>query len=162
MKIKNNYPISKIFIPQQFRVTPPRSSKINEKKEMLLAHPEQIYITLNYKGQLIDGYATYLAAKTINKEFVNIRQLGRLETFIKDKTSATTFVYGVHPGVGNKEYVWRITDYKKDELSDIKKGDKLIAHTKYGPAPIIVTKIVKKNYNPVDKKIRTIIGKAKY
>lgn len=159
MEIKMNYPINKIKIPMSFSEHPPKKEKVNQKAKILKSHPEQIYITITNKDTLIDGYATYLAAVDLGYNKINVRQLDKGEAFEDDKTTAKTYVWGIHPGDENKiEYVWRIPENKQHLIDKIKVGDKIMVQTKYGPAPVNVTKIQKKNYPPVATKIRRVIG----
>ena len=161
MKNKMNFPFDKIIIPNSFKNSPPRTQKINQKLKTIQQHPEQIYLTINYRNVLLDGYASYLAAKKLSLKEINVRQLNRLESFIHDKTNADLYVWGKHTEDG-LEYVWRVPNNKQNIIGNISKGDKLIVQTKNGPAPIIVTKTERKNYSPVDTKVRKVTGRAKY
>lgn len=160
MKIRENYNLRKIKIPKKFLSTLPSEKKILEKRKNITNDPSGVYIVINSKRRLLDGYASYLAAGSLKIERLNVRQLNIIEEKNFKNNNKTTFVYGYHPGRPNLDYyMWRVPTSKMQSIGPIKKGDSLMVATKYGPAPMIVTKVKKKEYNPTIKKVKTVIGR---
>lgn len=161
MKIRENYSLTKIKIPDKFMKTLPSERKIEEKKKVLVNNnTRKISIVINHKRELTDGFATYLAAGILKIEHLNVIQTNVWEEFNIKNNTKTTFVYGKHPNsVIDKEYVWRVPISKEITLGNIRKGDNLMVATKFGPAPIVVTKIERKQYSPITGKIKTVIGR---
>lgn len=163
MKIRENYNLRKIKVPKQFFTTPPSEKKIIEKRNNITTNPAGIYITINRKNKLLDGFASYLAAGSLKIERLNVRQLNFLEERDLKEKAKTTFVYGYHPGRKDlNHYVWRVPNSKMNSIGHIKKGDALMVATKYGPAPMIVTKVKRQEYAPSVKKVKTVIGRINH
>lgn len=160
MRIRTNYNLRKIKVPKNYFITLPSDKKILDKKNNIVNDPKGIYITINHSGKLLDGFASYLAAGTLKLERLNVRQLNYFETIDYMNKQKVTFVYGYHPGRKEQNnYMWRVPNSKLETIGKIKKGDTLMVATKYGPAPIIVTKVKKQEYAPTIKKVKTVIGR---
>lgn len=159
MKIRENFDLKKIIVPKKFFDTPPSEKKIYQKRSIILNDRTGVFITIDNKKRLIDGFASYLAAGSLNISRLNVRQLNFFETIKFRDMSKTVYVYGYHPNSNNNIYMWRVTDIKKETLGTIRVGDKLMVSTKKGPAPIIVTKVKKTEFPPTVKKVKTVIGR---
>ena len=73
----------------------------------------------------------------------------------------TTYIYGVHPNSNStKERVWRVPNsWWNGWAENLNIGDMLLVKTKYGLAPIKITKIERLNECPVDTPVKTVVRK---
>lgn len=159
MKIRENFDLRKIIVPKKFFNTPPSEKKIYQKRSNILNDKTGVFITIDNNKRLLDGFASYLAAGSLNINRLNVRQLNFFESIKYKNMNKTIYVYGYHPNSSNNIYIWRVTDIKKNTLGTIRVGDKLMVSTRKGPAPIIVTKVKKTEFPPTVKKVKTVIGR---
>lgn len=161
--------LSDIYIKESFANSIPQKEKIEECRRFWNTyHQQDRYIVVNNKHTLVDGYIQYLVLKENNVEVAEVHFSNKKkEKWIrKEKTyreSETTYVYGVHPNSNdNKERVWRIPNSWCDGWADnLNIGDMLWAKTKYGLAPIRITKIEKLSICPVDVPVKTVVRKIR-
>ena len=74
----------------------------------------------------------------------------------------TTYIYGIHPNdKTNKERVWRVPNNWNGWENDLLPGDKIIVTTKFGSAPIIITRIECLDKCPVDIPVKRVVAKVK-
>ena len=157
--------LSDIKISSAFLKTVPKTEKMQKCREHYISTNRQdrdIIVTEN--NILIDGYIQYL----ILKELGVTSSVVRIEPFKKQKSSnnkSSVYVYGVHShpekNVVSKEYVWKIPKswigtYKEYDLSV---GDLVLARTKFGAKPIVVTRIINAVMPPVRSYVKEIIKK---
>lgn len=66
-------------------------------------------------------------------------------------------IYGVHPNSNcSKEFVWRVPASWGDWADNIEKGDTVMCSTKFGFAPVVVTRIETHNECPTDFIVKKI------
>lgn len=129
------------------------------------------YLVVNHGGYLIDGYVLYLVLKENNIEEVDVKiSYKRKECWnrktvhrwkpAKYKIEPTTYIYGSHlHGSNLKTYVWRVPKSWGDWASNLQVGDTITCDTKYGHAPIIVSKILISDTCPVDFSVKKVSNK---
>lgn len=162
-----------IKIKESFANTTPSEEKMNEcRKFWEMCNKQDRYVVVNKKGYLIDGYVQYLVLKENGIEDVEIR-VGRstkkrwnrkpLKSLYPNyREQITTYIYGVHPNdKRKKERVWRVPNNWIDWGNDLLPGDKILACTKRGITPIIITRIEWLDKCPVDMPVRKICRKFK-
>ena len=86
-----------------------------------------------------------------------------LQTFLskKEKSSdrniPTTYIYGKHPNSNcDKEFMWRVPKSMTWFSENVQVGDSLLCQTKFGIAPVIVTKIEVLDKCPVDFRVKKV------
>lgn len=162
-----------IKIKESFANTTPSEEKMNEcRKFWEMCNKQDRYVVVNKKGYLIDGYVQYLVLKENGIEDVEIR-VGRFtkkrwnrkplkSLYPNYREQITTYIYGVHPNdKRKKERVWRVPNNWIDWGNDLLPGDKILACTKRGITPIIITRIEWLDKCPVDMPVRKIYRKFK-
>lgn len=157
--------LSNIKISSAFSNTIPKTEKMKKCREHYISTNRQdrdIVVTEN--NILIDGYIQYL----ILKELGVMSSVVKVESFKKQKTlngKNNIYVYGVHShpekNIVSKEYVWKmpkswVGTYKEHDLSV---GDVVLARTKFGAKPIVVTRIINAVMPPVKSYVKEIIKK---
>ena len=125
------------------------------------------YIVVDEKNVLVDGYIMYLVLKNHDVEYGNVKRLtlrkhtytdkqrkkyGRLispKHVVTYKEKPTAYVYGKHPNSkDNKEYVWRLPQAWGYMSLMLQKGDVIYCGTRFGVAPVVVTKVeLKSNFD---------------
>lgn len=137
--------LSEIKIPNKFSRSNPNSEKLHSVISHLKATQKLDKSIILSGNTLVDGYIRYLALK----------ELGYEET---DQIiyRSNIYVWGKHLySECKKEFVWRLPQDIEIEI-----GDHLLARTKYGAAPIVVTKFSELTQPPVKGNIKSIIGKV--
>ena len=147
MRIK----LSDIIINKSFTETIPKEEKMIECREIWRYEGKQDRpIVLNKKNMLIDGYVMYLILMEHKEEYAEVtyskKHNRRYEMLPKVKPSykntSTTYIYGVHPNSNcSKEFVWRVPASWGNWADNLQIGDIVLCQTKFGFAPVIVTKI---------------------
>lgn len=163
MQDQGSIRLSIVRIPKCYSEHKPSKRKIAEKRASLEKDAKSLFITVNQRNFLVDGYATYLAAVELGFEYVR---------YVEDPTAYTpnyntppkrTYIYGVHhQEIGSKEYVWVVRSHEEKLFRDVKPGDKLLVCTKCGTNPMFVTRIERLRKPPITGKIRCVAGKARY
>lgn len=158
--------LSDIIINKSFTETTPKEEKMIECREFWRYEGKQDRpIVLNKKNVLIDGYVMYLILMEHKEEYAEVTYIKkhnrRYEMLPKVKpsymNSKTTYIYGVHPNSNcRKEFTWRIPASWGSWADNIEVGDTVLCQTKFGFAPVIVTKIEVLDKCQVDFRIKKV------
>lgn len=162
--------LSEIKIKESYANTTPIESKMQECRNYWKDNKKQDrYVVVNHEGYLVDGYIQYLVLKENNIEEAEIkishckkRRWHRKdsEPTIAYRTEPTTYIYGTHPNSNcNKEFMWRIPKSNTWMAENIQIGDTVLCGTKFGVAPIIVTKIETLDKCPTELVVKKVVGK---
>ncbi len=141
----------------------PNKNKV-EKKRKDIENGNYSPIKLKKNNQLQNGYITYLILKEKYGEdyLVDVEKEEDISSY---KNRPTLYVYGKHPNPKNpkmnKEYVFRvkgnIIPYK-----DLAAGEYVLVQTKYGLAPLQVTKCEILDRPPIEGRIKIVKRKIIY
>ena len=144
--------LSDIIINKSFTETIPKEEKMIECREIWRYEGKQDRpIVLNKKNMLIGGYVMYKVLMEHKEEYAEViqrnkkhnRRYEKLPKFEQPyKNISTTYIYGVHPNSNcSKEFVWRVPASWGNWADNLQIGDTVLCQTKFGFAPVIVTKI---------------------
>lgn len=171
--------LSDIKIKDSFANSVPTEEKVNVCRQYWNENHEQDrYIVVDHNNFLIDGYIQYLVLKEndIDVAEVKISNQKRKRWSRKNKQTKsqkinkvnyreceTTYIYGIHPKSKSiKERVWRVPNSWWNGWTDsLNVGDMLLVKTKYGLAPIEITKIERLSECPVDIPVKTVVRKIR-
>lgn len=163
-----NMRLSEIKIPADFESSIPNTYKYNKcERYYNKTGTQDMYIVVYEKNVLVDGYIMYLVLKNHDVEYGNVKRLtlrkhtytdkqrkkyGRLispKHVVTYKEKPTAYVYGKHPNSkDNKEYVWRLPQAWGYMSLMLQKGDVIYCGTRFGVAPVVVTKVeLKSNFD---------------
>ena len=163
-----NMRLSEIKISADFESSIPNTYKYNNCENYYNKTGNQDrYIVVDEKNVLVDGYIMYLVLKNHDVEYGNVKRLtlrkhtytdkqrkkyGRLispKHVVTYKEKPTAYVYGKHPNSkDNKEYVWRLPQAWGYMSLMLQKGDVIYCGTRFGVAPVVVTKVeLKSNFD---------------
>lgn len=79
---------------------------------------------------------------------------------VRYKEKPTVYIYGKHPnGIIDKEYVWRLPKSKENMCDVLLSGDLIYCSTKNGIAPVIVTRIEKRDSWDTDLKVKVVCSR---
>ena len=161
--------MSDIKISKAFANSIPSEKKLNEcRNNWNQWHQQDRYIVVNPDNVLIDGYIQYLVLKENNIDEAEIKISNRRKKRwcrknVEDwnvphyKNEITTYVYGVHPNSNyTKEFVWRVPKSWTWFAENIQVGDSILCKTKFGIAPVIVTKVDVLDKCPVDFRVKRV------
>lgn len=164
--------LSEIIISKNYASSVPSESKMNECRENWGKWNRQDrYIVVNHNNVLIDGYVQYLVLKENGVEEAEIKISNRrkkrwyrknVEDWIVPhyRNELTIYIYGIHPnGNCNKEFIWRVPKSWTWTAENIQVDDNILCNTKFGIAPVTVTKIEVLDKCPVDFKVKKIASK---
>ena len=164
--------LSDIKINNAFANTTPKENKMNEcRSNWNNYHRQDRYLVVNTNGFLIDGYVQYLVLKENNIEDAEVKISNRRKKRwyrknVEDwniphyRNETTTYVYGIHPkNFTDKEYVWRIPKTWTSFAENIQVGDVIRCYTKFGIAPVVVTKVKMSDQCPVDLQVKKVADK---
>ena len=91
------------------------------------------------------------------------KRYGRLvppEKVLTYKEKPTVYIYGKHPnGIIDKEYVWRLPKSKENMYGVLLPGDLIYCSTKNGIAPVIITRIEKRDSWDTDLKVKVVCSR---
>lgn len=170
--------LSDIKIKDSFANTIPREEKMDECRNYWIKHHEQDrYIVVDHDNTLIDGYIQYLVLKEVGEDMAEIKIFDRRQKrwhrknkqkrLYKSKQPSyrersTVYIFGVHPNSKyQKERVWRVpANWWQGWADSLSIGDMLQVQTKYGLAPIIITRIEKLDKCPVDMPVKKVCRKV--
>lgn len=175
MKMK----LSEIKIPTSFEIGTPNASKYEKCENYYNKTGNQDrYIVVDENNVLVDGYIMYLVLKSHDVEYGDAKRLtlrkhkytdrqrnkyGKLvppEKVITYKEKPTVYIYGKHQnGIINKEYVWRLPKSKENMYEVLLPGDLIYCSTKNGIAPVIVTRIEKRDSWDTDLKVKVVCSR---
>lgn len=141
-------------------------------------HGEQDrYIVVDHNNILIDGYIQYLVLKENDIDMAEIRISDKKKKKWSRKNCKqtklskvkrpnyreceTTYIFGIHPkSKSTKERVWRVPNsWYRGWTDSLNVGDMLLVKTKYGLAPIEITRIEKLSECPVDMPVKMVVKK---
>lgn len=170
MKTMKTMKLSDIKIRDSFLHSVPSQAKIDKYVSYWNENHKQLKpIVVDHDYVLRDGYIQYLVLKDNNVEEAEIKTVKKRRRNVyrpNNKTNATyrnqmtAYIYGIHPNSGDtKERVWRVPESWTDWESNILPGDKIFVRTKFGIAPIIVTKIKWLGECPVDLPVKKVYKK---
>ena len=163
-----NMRLSEIKISADFESSIPNTYKYTKCENYYNKTGNQDrYIVVDEKNVLVDGYIMYLVLKNHDVEYGNVKRLtlrkhtytdkqrkkyGRLispKHVVTYKEKPTAYVYGKHPNSkDNKEYVWRLPQAWGYMSLMLQKGDVIYCGTRFGVAPVVVTKVeLKSNFD---------------
>ena len=155
MKIK----LSEIKIRTDFESSTPSASKYEKCENYYNKTGNQDrYIIVDENNVLVYGYIMYLVLKSHDVEYVNAKRdkqrkkYGRLipsKHVVTYKEKPTAYVYGKHPNSkDDKEFVWRLPQTWGYMSLMLQKGDVIYCGTRFGVAPVVVTKVeLKSNFD---------------
>lgn len=163
-----NMRLSEIKIPTDFESSTPNASKY-EKCEKYYDETgnQDRYIVIDENNVLVDGYIMYLVLKSHDAGYAKVKRstlrkhkytdrqrkkYGRLispKHVVTYKEKPTAYVYGKHPNSkDDKEYVWRLPQTWGYMSLMLQKDDVIYCGTRFGVAPVVVTKVeLKSNFN---------------
>lgn len=171
--------LSEIKIPESFESSVPSLYKYEKCCRYYKETGNQDrYIVVDEKNVLVDGYIMYLVLKSHNVESCDAKRItlrkhkytdkqrvryGRLipsEKVLTYKEKPTVYIYGKHPnGIINKEYVWRLPKSKENMYDVLLPGDLIYCSTKNGIAPVIVTRIEKRDSWDTELKVKVVCSR---
>lgn len=175
MKMK----LSEIMIPESFEISKPSRSKyVKCEKYYNETGNQDRYIVVDENNVLVDGYIMYLVLKNHGVECCDAKRItlrkhkytdkqrnryGRLvppEKVLTYKEKPTVYIYGKHPnGIIDKEYVWRLPKSKENMYDVLLPGDLIYCSTKNGIAPVIITRIEKRDSWDTDLKVKVVCSR---
>lgn len=177
-----NMRLSEIKISADFESSIPNTYKYNKCENYYNKTGNQDrYIVVDEKNVLVDGYIMYLVLKNHDVEYGNVKRLtlrkhtytdkqrkkyGRLispKHVVTYKEKPTAYVYGKHPNSkDNKEYVWRLPQAWGYMGLMLQKGDVIYCGTRFGVAPVVVTKVELKSNFDTDLCIKKVCSRKIY
>ena len=175
MKMK----LSEIKIPESFENNVPSLYKYEKCCRYYKETGNQDrYIVVDENNVLVDDYIMYLVLKNhgveccdakritlrkhkyTNKQRVRYGRLIPLEKVLTYKEKPTVYIYGKHPnGITDKEYVWRLPKSKENMYDVLLPGDLIYCSTKNGIAPVIVTRIEKRDSWDTELSIKVVCSR---
>lgn len=170
---------SEIMIPESFESSTPNTLKyVKCEKYYNETGNQDRYIVVDENNVLVDGYIMYLVLKSHDVEYCDAKRLtlrkhkytdrqrekyGRIippEKVISYKNKPTVYIYGKHPnGIIDKEYVWRLPKSKENMYGVLLLGDLIYCSTKNGIAPVIVTRIEKRDSWDTELKVKVVCSR---
>lgn len=170
---------SEIMIPESFESSTPNTLKyVKCEKYYNETGNQDRYIVVDENNVLVDGYIMYLVLKSHDVEYCDAKRLtlrkhkytdrqrekyGRIippEKVISYKNKPTVYIYGKHPnGIIDKEYVWRLSKSKENMYRVLLPGDLIYCGTKNEIAPVIVTRIEKRDSWDTDLKVKVVCSR---
>lgn len=170
--------LSEIKIPESFENNVPSLYKYEKCCRYYKETGNQDrYIVVDENNVLVDGYIMYLVLKNHGVECCDAKRItlrkykytgqrkryGRLvphEKVISYKEKPTVYIYGKHPnGIIDKEYVWRLPKSKENMYDVLLSGDLIYCGTKNGIAPVIVTRIEKRDSWDTELKVKVVCSR---
>lgn len=170
--------LSEIKIPESFESSVPSLYKYEKCCRYYKETGNQDrYIVVDEKNVLVDGYIMYLVLKSHDVEYCDAKRLTlkhkytdrqraryrRIippEKVISYKNKPTVYIYGKHPnGIIDKEYVWRLPKSKENMYGVLLPGDLIYCSTKNGIAPVIITRIEKRDSWDTDLKVKVVCSR---
>ena len=161
--------LSDIKISETFANSIPSEEKMEEcRNNWDMWHRQDRFIVVNSNNVLIDGYVQYLVLKEnyIEEAEIKISNRRKKRWYRKNtddwniphyRNETTTYIYGKHPNNNcNKEFIWRIPKSMTWFTENIQVGDSILCQTKFGIAPVIVTKVETLDKCPVDFRVKRV------
>lgn len=139
--------LDEIIIPNKMSQSVPSKEKVSKARKYFITFGKiDKPIVIDENKVLIDGYIRYLV----------LNGFGVIQTddvVVTSNSKVITYIYGKHPNQqSNKEYVWRVPKSEKWNKfrKNVEVGKKILCYTKYGIKPVIITRIVRSDYRPMD------------
>ena len=171
--------LSEIKIPESFESSVPSLYKYEKCCRYYKETGNQDrFLVVNNNNYLVDGYIMYLVLMNNNIEEAHVKRVnlrnnlytdkmrkryGRLvphEKVLTYKDKPTVYVYGKHPnGITDKEYVWRLPKSKENMYDVLLPGDLIYCSTKNGIAPVIITRIEKRDSWDTELSIKVVCSR---
>lgn len=171
--------LSEIKIPESYESSVPSLYKYEKCCRYYKETGNQDrYIVVDEKNVLVDGYIMYLVLMNNNIEEADVKRVNLRNNLYTDKMrkryrrlvphekvltykdKPTVYVYGKHPnGIIDKEYVWRLPKSKKNMYGVLLPGDLIYCSTKSGIAPVIVTRIEKRDSWDTELKVKVVCSR---
>lgn len=158
-----------IKISDAFANSIPSDEKLNECRNNWTQYNRQDrYIVVNPDNVLIDGYIMYIVLKENGIEEAEVKTSTRRKkrwyrknvedwNILNYRNETTKYVYGKHPNSNcDKEFMWRIPKSMTWLSENVQVGDSILCQTKFGIAPVIVTKIEVLDKCPVDFRVKKV------
>ena len=164
--------LSEIKILDSYASTIPNEEKMCECRYNWRMYGNQDrYIVVNHDNVLIDGYVMYLILKEHKEEYAEVKvshcrkkKWERKE--IKDwnikkyRENPTTYIYGTHPNSKDtKTYMWRVPESWTNWADNVQIGDTIMCVTKFGCAPVVVSKIETLDKCPINMPVKKVCNK---
>lgn len=147
--------MSDIIITEAFANSHPSEEKVQKyRKEFAKTGKQSKFLVINKYNVLMDGYIQYLILKENGIEEVEYIRSNRknVENY---RNEMTTYIYGKHENSNcDKKFVWRVPKNWNDFNVNI--GDKIFCYTKFGIAPVIVTKVERLEKCPTDLRVKKV------
>lgn len=144
-----------IIITEAFANSRHSEEKVQKyRREFTKTGKQSKFLVINKYNVLIDGYIQYLILKENGIEEAEYIRSNKKNA--EDyRNEMTTYIYGKHENSScNKEFVWRVPKNWNDFNVNI--GDKIFCYTKFGIAPVIVTKVEKLEKCPTDLRVKKV------
>ena len=164
--------LSEIKIKESFSNTTPSEEKMDECRHNWRMYGKQDrYIVVNHNNELIDGYIQYLILVEHNEEYAEVKishcrknRWKRKNTknwlVPRYKDNPTTYIYGTHPNSKDvREYVWRVPESWDGWVDNVQIGDTIMCATKFGYAPVLVSRIVVLDKPPINIPIKKVCSR---
>lgn len=161
--------LSDIKISEAFANTIPSEEKMSEcRNNWNQWHRQDRFVVVNPDNVLIDGYIQYLVLKENNIEEAEVKiSTRRKKRWYRKNTNdwniphyrnePTTYVYGIHPNSNcTKEFIWRVPKSWTWFANNVQVGDSILCQTKFGYAPVIVTKVETLDKCPIDFRVKRV------
>lgn len=147
--------ISEIIITEAFANSHPSEEKVQKYRRKFAETGKQSkFLVINKYNVLVDGYIQYLILKENGIEEAEYIRTSKknVENY---RNEITTYIYGKHENSNyDKEFVWRVPKNWNDFNVNI--GDEIFCYTKFGIAPVIVTKVEKLEKCPIDLRVKKV------
>lgn len=156
--------LSDIKISSAFADSVSSEQKVQKyRKRFAETGKQSKFLVIDSNNVLVDGYIQYLILKENNVEeaaYVKADKFGNKKkpTY---RTQKTTYVYGTHSNSKcKKEFVWRVPNNWINFVENINVGDTIYCKTKFGVAPVVVSKIENNSLCPVDIPVRKVANQV--
>ena len=149
--------MSDIIITEAFANSHPLEEKVQKyRKKFAKTGKQSKFLVINKYNVLIDGYIQYLILKENGIEEAEYIRSSRknVENY---RNEMTTYIYGKHENSNcDKEFMWRVPKSMTWFAENVQVGDSILCQTKFGIAPVIVTKVEVLEKCPVDFRVKRV------
>ena len=149
--------IKDIIVSKEFLDTVPSEKKYQKYKDYYSNFGKcKRMILLDEDNILVDGYKQYLILKENNIEEIQVKK----NVSARYKNNSTTYIFGRH--INSKDeriYTWRVPNSWTNWADNVQVGDSILCQTKFGIAPVIVTKVEVLDKCPVDFRVKKVASK---
>ena len=149
--------MSDIIITEAFANSHPLEEKVQKyRKKFAKTGKQSKFLVINKYNVLIDGYIQYLILKENGIEEAEYIRSSRknVENY---RNEMTTYIYGKHENSNcTKEFMWRVPKSMTWFAENVQVGDSILCQTKFGIAPVVVTKVETLDKCPVDFRVKKV------